>query len=111
MKKIFLIAVVALFITGFAVGLEEKPAESEVTVETVATPELCPAAMQAQAALSTPEELGLLPWETRTSWLPSCSSVHGSYCPVVGGITRCLLAPFEPEICVCQSDNTWRCYW
>ncbi len=111
MKKCLMITAIALCFASFVTGLENSKEESETIVELALTPELCPAVEQAQAALSTPVELGQLPWETKTNWLPYCSTVHGNYCPVVGGITRCLLAPYEPEICVCQSNNTWRCYW
>ncbi len=41
------------------------------------------------------------------AWLPLCRNVHGRSCPRPGAITRCLLAPGEPEICICQ--GTWNC--
>jgi len=105
MKKHLLIAVVALFLAGFAVGLE-RPAELELTVETIATQNLCPAAM------STPGELGQLPWEVQTSWyLSPCSSIDGYSCPVVGETKQCwiIVEYLQARTCVCQSDNTWDC--
>lgn len=43
--------------------------------------------------------------------LPSCFVVHGTSCAPPNSTRLCLLAPFEPELCVCQSNNTWRCLW
>ncbi len=43
--------------------------------------------------------------------LPWCSQVHGRSCSPPDSMTHCLLAPGEPEICICQSSGTWKCYW
>ena len=43
--------------------------------------------------------------------LPWCSQVHGTSCSPPDSITRCLLAPGEPEICICQASGTWKCCW
>lgn len=40
---------------------------------------------------------------------PSCWQVDGSYCSNPGSWTRCQWTPYEPEICVCQSNHTWQC--
>lgn len=110
MKKNLLIAVVALSLAGFAVGLEVKPAGPESTMETIAAPDLCPAAMQARVVTSAPGKLGQLPWEVQTSWwLSACDAVDGFSCPVVGDSISCLQIPFEVKTCVCQNNNTWSC--
>ncbi|MEM7052209.1 MAG: hypothetical protein AAF604_21260 [Acidobacteriota bacterium] len=46
---------------------------------------------------------------------PSCFAMNGRSCPVAGSTQLCLLAPFEPEICVCGTHGgstlTLRCLW
>ena len=115
MKKHLLIAVVALFLAGlagFAVGLEEKATEPELTVDKIAAPNLCAAAMQPLFAISMPGGLGQLPWDVGTSWyLSPCSSVDGRSCSVVGDTTQCwiIIEYIQARTCVCQSDYTWSC--
>ena len=112
MKKNLLIAVVALCLAGFATGLEVNAAEPELTVDKIAAPSSCPAAMQPLFAVSTPGGLGQLPWNVGTSWyLSPCSSIDGSSCPVVGATTQCwiIIEYIQARTCVCQSNNTWSC--
>lgn len=40
---------------------------------------------------------------------PRCGALQGQACSPPGSFTRCQWTQFEPDICVCQSDNTWQC--
>lgn len=111
MKKRWMIAAVVLCLTSLAVAAQATPAEQSAMSKQALFPEMCPVAEHALAAPSTP--LGSAPWlgTVQPFGLPSCSSVHGTSCSPPGSHRFCLLAPGEPEICVCQNNNTWKCYW
>jgi hypothetical protein len=51
------------------------------------------------------------PTKPENASYPSCFVLDGTYCSPVNSFRLCQLAPFEPEACVCQSDNTWKCLW
>jgi len=42
---------------------------------------------------------------------PSCYTVHGTSCSVVGSKKICQWSQFEPDVCVCQEDLLWQCIW
>jgi hypothetical protein len=65
-------------------------------------------APEADACPSTQELLGtpLAPIEVS---LPSCSAYNGTYCSTPTTKVRCLWAPYEPGLCVCQYSHVWLC--
>lgn len=62
--------------------------------------------VQDDAGPALPFDLGTQSW----GGFPSCVVIHGTYCPVPGAIARCQWTPYEPEICVCQANNTFACF-
>ncbi len=101
-KALFVIGVLSLLGGSLLLG-----------AQTVEETSAIPAAMPT-AALSGPSCLApaALPFQdTAHYWggLPRCSRKNGTWCSSPGSLSRCELAPGEPEICVCQSSNTWLC--
>lgn len=109
MKKRLLVFALAGCLVSFAAVLPGFAAEQDMTAELAPEVGQDTTLEQVQPTPETPDALE--PSEQITpAALPSCFSVHGTAC-TPPATRHCLLAPYEPEICVCQSDNTWKCLW
>jgi hypothetical protein len=107
MKKLIVCAAM-LALVAIPMGIQAETPESVESVESVES------AVELEQKIETPEQEGSLEDfdftqpETMAS-LVSCGSKNGTYCSTPFTKIRCMWAPYEPGICVCQSNNTWLC--
>ncbi len=64
---------------------------------------------EAAAAVQAPAVPLEFDFMVSASCTPTCGSLHGTSCPTPGAIKRCYHICGEPDICVCQNNNTWSC--
>ena len=67
-------------------------------------------AESSEVAVPALTEAELLQRQDMSGFYPSCQSVHGTFCSSPGTLFFwCQYQYGEPEVCLCQSNHTWRC--